>query len=446
MIPVFIADKQYVSIVHRILIYFSVAEYIHSPYKNYFYVFRDTEFFTVLMRAMLASQDNGTIYSSYSDHHRNLREMNYYVHDFSNKTREEIEWFFYSRMDHVVIGIVMPVILSLGFLGNGLFMFVTFRVKSMRTITNFYLISLAFADVCYLAIGIGEKLACLHSSTVHSDVHAFGVAFCLTIFPMVRTCAFASLFLVTLVTLDKYDAICRPIEHRVRTSPGRSHTKYVILAAWVVAFCLAAMTIPASSEYFTSYVVYNDATSEHHPELISYCWPVNGWIVMVVNGMQTLPFFFALFPNFFMYFQIIRKLNDRLIGRNIPQFVRNGTKMRNTVAKMLVLNGSVFFTCNMPFHTLSLIYVIVFFCDSATREFWQTKLQPVQPYVQLLLYVNSAVNPYIYNAVNRTYRKALYKAILCQKRIVKTSDRPSTRRTSSTVYAATEVNSEDTHL
>lgn len=259
-------------------------------------------------------------------------------------------------------------------------------------------------------------------------------------------CAFASLFLVTLVTLDKYDAICRPIEHRVRTSPGRSHTKYVIMAAWMVAFSVAATTIPVSSVYFTSCVVYPDPSYSQHPEFISYCLPINGWITTFANTIQTMPFFFAVFPNFYMYFQIIRKLNNRLIGRSIPQFVRNGTKMRNTVAKMLVMNGMVFFLCNMPFYVVSLIYVILFFCDPATMLFWQSNLQPVEPYVQLLLYVNSAVNPYLYNAVNRTYRKALYKSILCRSAIVKTSDRASTRRTSSTLYAAADGTTDDTHL
>lgn len=87
---------------------------------------------------MVSILDNETSFPSYSGDGQTLCSFGYYVHDFSNKTREEIAWFFYSRMDHVLIGIVMPVIMSLGIAGNGLFIFVIFRVKSMRTITNFF--------------------------------------------------------------------------------------------------------------------------------------------------------------------------------------------------------------------------------------------------------------------------------------------------------------------
>ncbi|KAJ8044312.1 Somatostatin receptor type 4 [Holothuria leucospilota] len=384
--------------------------------------------------------------SNFNPHLTICRE-NHFVQDFSNYTEDEFEWFFYSKMDHIIIGIVMPIILSFGLLGNALFIFTTFRVKSMRTITNFYLINLATADACYLTFGIGEKLACLYTSTVHSDVSAFGITWCMVVFPLSRMCAFASLFLVTLVTLDKYHAICRPLKHRIRTSPSRSHTKYVILGAWTTAFCVAATTIPASSRFITSCVVYPDKeTYAEHPIVVNYCFPARLWVTSVVNGIQTLPFFFALFPNFFMYFQIIRRLSDRVVGRNIPQFVRNGTKMRNAVAKMLVLNGLVFFLCNMPFYAVSLMYMLLYFASSSVRERWQEGLQSVQPYIQLLLYVNSAVNPYIYDVVNKTYRKSLYQAFQCGSHSQAVKKYEARRTTSSGVHVTTEIRSAETHI
>ncbi|KAJ8045566.1 Growth hormone secretagogue receptor type 1 [Holothuria leucospilota] len=379
----------------------------------------------------------------------NLCDNDSIVLNLSNYTMSEVKWFFYPDIDYILIGHVMPFILTFGLVGNALFIYVIMRVKSMRTITNIYLINLAIADSCYITFGILDKMAGIRSSPVLLDMHALGVTWCITVFPFVRMCAFASLFLVTLVTFDKYYAICKPLQHHLRTSPGRSHTKYVILLAWFFAFCIAVFTIPNSSRIVSVCVLYPTQSQQTYPEVVSYCNPMKKWMPTAVHGVQTLPFFVALFPNIFMYCQIVRRLHNRkLVGSNIPPLVRNRLKLRNTVAKMLVFNGTIFFLCNMPFHTTSLIYMLSHYFNDASKNAWEIKLQPVQPIIHLLMYINSASNPYIYHSVNRSYRKCLYQAIFCSK------PRKSVSMIRSTIIPGTlvpnvnltEAISDDTHL
>lgn len=363
----------------------------------------------------MTSSDRYNVSSSLSviDNDSNLPcPVDITVANFTSFNLEDIDWFFYNSVYNFVIGYLMPWVLIFGLLGNALFIFVTVRVKSMRTITNVYLVNLAIADSCYIALGTGEKLASIQMSPVFADVHPFGFIWCVTVFPLARMCAFASLFLVTLVTVDKYYAICKPLEHRMRTSPGRSHTKYIIFLAWTVAFSIAASTVPNSYKFDTYCVLYPSPHQKDFPNIVSYCNPSASWIKHTIHGIQVIPFFIALVPNIFLYHQIMRRLNKRkLIGNNVPPQVRNRIRARNTVSRMLVFNGSIFFLCNIPFFTLSLLHMVMEFVNPTLVDVLQEHLLALQPFVQLLLYINSALNPIVYGTVNRNYRKSLYQAV-----------------------------------
>ncbi len=72
-----------------------------------------------------------------------------------NLTSSDAEHFFgYSTADWVVNLIVIPLISAFGIFCNLATIFVVYRIKYMRTVTNVFLVSLAIADSSLLSVTV----------------------------------------------------------------------------------------------------------------------------------------------------------------------------------------------------------------------------------------------------------------------------------------------------
>lgn len=87
------------------------------------------------------------------------------------------------------------------------------------------------------------------------------------------------------------------------------------------------------------------------------------------------------------------------------------TRVRNQVAKMLVLNGIVFFCCHSPFEFISLFHMIA----SARNEYIIKNIN-IQRYITLsariLSYISAVIDPLIYTAMCERYIQA-FKHAFC---------------------------------
>lgn len=197
----------------------------------------------------------------------------------------------------------------------------------------------------------------------------------------------------------------------------------LVALCWVLAFAFASSLIP--SYCFISYVcvVWPDMEIyQTFPSRIGACSPVSELAVDMAHGMQTLPFFLVVLPNVVMYVKIIGALNSRVAASEEMKNSREqNLRMRNTVARMLVINGTLFFLLAAPFHVLSLILMVASF-SSHNKDDLYDGLDTALPICQLLLYMNSAINPFVYSAINSRYRKAYWHAFCVGKGKVANSE------------------------
>ena len=106
-----------------------------------------------------------------------------------------------------ILFVILSCIILVGFLGNLTFIWTVIRVPSLHTSTYIYLTSLACTDLFTL---IGFAI-----NEISTPMLRLENIFLLTaISDVVSWCAFTwSLCLVTLVSLERYLAICHPIRH-----------------------------------------------------------------------------------------------------------------------------------------------------------------------------------------------------------------------------------------
>lgn len=125
------------------------------------------------------------------------------------------------------------VIFCVGLLGNALTCTVIMRHRSMRTPTNFYLLSLAISDLLVLLLGLPLELYELWSNYPF----LLGTGGCYFKTCLFETVCFASVLNVTAVSAERYLAVVHPL--RVKHVMTRGHVRRVIVMLWIVSFLCA---------------------------------------------------------------------------------------------------------------------------------------------------------------------------------------------------------------
>ncbi|KAJ8037359.1 Neuromedin-U receptor 2 [Holothuria leucospilota] len=325
--------------------------------------------------------------------------------NFVNLTEDKIHSFLHPLINRILTLYLHPLVAIFGILGNLAFMFIVWKVPYMRNSTNIILLNLSVADLLFLLVGTGVKLINITISPVSGDSFFYQ---CFLIIPLVNVVTFASLLLVSLISVERYIAVCKPHQYLKMTSRRRTLT--YISSVWGFSFALAILLLPSSIDFVTFCVAWPDAPIyEKFPTKVGFCDSRDGFWASVNECVQIFPFFIALILNIFCFVKIMFRLCGRMmLSPTYWQTQQNHTIQRqnssvNAATRMLLINGIAFFALTTPFHLTSAVQ----FIESVSLT-WSCDCQEVKNISVLLLYVNSSVNPFIYGLTNRTYRRAYY--------------------------------------
>ncbi|XP_012380110.1 olfactory receptor 14A16-like [Dasypus novemcinctus] len=100
-------------------------------------------------------------------------------------------------------------------MGNGLIIMITTLDQHLHTPMYFFLKNLSFLDLCLISITIPKSI--VNSLTHNSSISFFG---CVAQVFLVVLSAAAELFLLTVMSFDRYAAICHPLHYEVIMNMG----------------------------------------------------------------------------------------------------------------------------------------------------------------------------------------------------------------------------------
>ena len=130
--------------------------------------------------------------------------------------------YFYSPSERLVILVFYPILLSFGLIGNLAFLVVVAKIPSMRTITNFYLVNIAVSDLLFIVTMVYDIfIGYLLSPDVRASPY-YTTAGCITVNAATYISHFASVFLILLVSTERYFAICKTLKHRSIATKSRT--------------------------------------------------------------------------------------------------------------------------------------------------------------------------------------------------------------------------------
>ncbi|XP_072024119.1 thyrotropin-releasing hormone receptor-like [Amphiura filiformis] len=336
----------------------------------------------------------------------------------------------YSSVDKLMIGRILPLVFAMGLAGNLSFLFTMLRVKWMRTVTNYYLANLAVADLLFLLVVVGEKIIAYSSSQLKGDILFGHVAGCILTNFLRRITFYASLSLVTLVSLERFYAICRPVQHRMLN--GKKGTFQLVAICWVLSALFALILIPSGSNLCITEIIWLNVDGyQDLPNKLSACHAVNNNWTIASEGLLTVPFVIALVTNTFLYSSIIMNLHLRASSKSAKS--TQSIEIRNQVARMLVINGTVFFLCLAPFQLASFTRMVR--NALGLRSLLDSlSLTAIVWFFRVLVYLNSVINPIVYTATSPRYRHGFFIAFTCGD----AEDRKKYSRGSQAATSATE--------
>lgn len=294
---------------------------------------------------------------------------------------------------------VMPYILVacyvltcvLGLLGNGLVIYVVLCFAKMKTVTNMYVLNLAIADVLFL-FGLPFLI-----TTTLLKYWTFGFAMCKLFFVLYSINWFTSVFTLTVMSADRYLAVCYPVKSVKYRTPNVS--RIVCFCVWSLSFLvmlpimLYATTVnnqkiegkmTCTIEWPKNQVIQNDKAFTWYSLLLGFAIPValiSVFYVLVILRLRTVG------P--------VKKSKEKKRSH------RKVTRMVLTVIAVYVISW-------LPYWSFQ-VHLTLAPQDSAISA-W--KLYMFNGFTALS-YANSMLNPLLYAFLSDNFRKSFMKAFKC---------------------------------
>ncbi|XP_058479508.1 neuropeptide Y receptor Y2, like [Solea solea] len=298
----------------------------------------------------------------------------------------------------VVLILAYSTIIVLGVLGNSLVIYVIYRFKTLRTVTNFFIANLAVADLLVNTL-------CLPFTLVYTlqGEWKFGSTLCFLLPYAQGLAVHVSTVTLNVIALDRHRCIVYHLETRMRKDVCFG----VIALTWVLSAVLASP--------LAIFREYGSFTLEpgHSIQVCTEKWPgksTDGTFYSI--SMLILQYFLPLSIISFAYARIWSKLRGHVSPAENACSGAAGSerhRRRRKTTKMLVTMVVVFAVSWLPFHAFQLATDI----DSAVLDMRDFRL--LYTVFHVVAMCSTFANPLLYGWMNRNYRAAFLAVFKCRR-------------------------------
>ncbi|RZF42089.1 hypothetical protein LSTR_LSTR006682 [Laodelphax striatellus] len=309
------------------------------------------------------------------------------------------------------------VVFFVGLIGNALVCTAVYRNRTMRTVTNYFIVNLAVADFMVI-------LFCLPPTVLWDVTQTWfmGTLVCKIVLYFQTVSVAVSVLTLTFISVDRWYAICFPLKFKSTT--GRAKTAIMII--WLLSICfdipeLLALETHKFEKFRNMDMIFFTQCSPNWSE---------GNEEMFQLARILLLYTFPLLFMSIAYCQIVRVLwrSDNIPGHSETVLVHSGNgtgkrmaannstecqlRSRRKAAKMLVAVVLMFAVCYFPVHLLNMLRL--------TMDIKQTEVTGSLAIVShWLCYANSAVNPVTELFMSGKFRKEFQRAFgnMCKRKL-----------------------------
>ncbi|XP_014064489.1 neuromedin-K receptor isoform X1 [Salmo salar] len=305
----------------------------------------------------------------------------------SNTTRTFTNQFVQPAWRIVLWSVAYSLVLAVAVFGNLIVIWIVLAHKRMRTVTNYFLLNLAFSDA--LMAAFNTLINFIYAA--HGNWY-FGESYCKfhNFFPV--TAVFSSIYSMCAIAVDRYMAIIHPLKPRLSATA----TKVVIVCIWALAVVLAFplcfnSTIRILPRRTICYVAWPRPSDD------SFMYHIIVTVLVYVLPLVVMGITYTI-------------VGVTLWGGEIPGEASDNYHSQLTakrkVVKMMIIVVVTFTLCWLPYH----VYFIVTGLNKALMR-WKS-IQQVYLSVLWLAMSSTMYNPIIYCCLNSRFR-AGFKRVFC---------------------------------
>ncbi|ESP01928.1 hypothetical protein LOTGIDRAFT_172301 [Lottia gigantea] len=302
---------------------------------------------------------------------------------------------------YVVQKLLVPLISTIGLLGNGLNILVL-RHKHMKGIsTNFYLFILCVADVTYLILTL--CLSFIHCRNTYQPITAF--YFIVYARPITDLAGNVAVWITVAFTIERYIGVSSPIKGKVWCTVRKAK----IISFITILFCI----INTFPEFFeTKIVSLQNGGHRCEPTIFSgYSSYQIGYYWWFVSIFTFIPFSFLFVFNALLIRTLLEASKNRkqlLHWESKKASVKN-RREQHKMTLMLVTIVIIFLLCQLPW-TVLLLYRTYLSERGLPQP--MNDIRVAGNICNLLVQLNASVNFYLYSFFSRKFRRTL-RRILC---------------------------------
>ncbi|XP_062333341.1 neuropeptide Y receptor type 2 isoform X2 [Osmerus eperlanus] len=318
----------------------------------------------------------------------------------------------------VILILAYSTIILFGVIGNSLVIFVVYKFKTLRTVTNFFIVNLAVADLLVNTL-------CLPFTLIYTLLGEwkFGQVLCFMVPYSQGLAVHVSTITLNIIALDRH----RSIVYHLETKMSKDMCTLVIAITWATSALLAS-PLAIFREY---------GTFALSPELsIHVCteaWPQSGMDGTIYSiSMLLVQYGLPLAINSFAYIRIWNKLKNHVS----PGARNDRHRRKRKTTKMLVMVVVVFAVSWLPFHAIQLAIDI----DNSVLDMKDFKV--LFTVFHIMAMCSTFVNPILYGWMNNNYRAAFLSVCKCGEAVnsgSRSSMKRKTQRERDSDFRATNV-------
>ncbi|XP_023233878.1 allatostatin-A receptor-like [Centruroides sculpturatus] len=314
---------------------------------------------------------------------------------------ENYEYDKYSYSDNLameqivnIVSILVPtlfgIIVAVGLLGNSLVVVVVSCNSQMRSTTNILIINLAVADLLFIIFCVPFT-----AWDYAFPYWPFGDIWCKTVQYLVIVCAYASIYTLVLMSLDRFLAVVHPITSMSIRTEKNAYIAIGLLWCLILLSCIPVSQSHGELPFVIENVHYSTCgfLSEEGYNLAAFhiCFFLSSYVVPLA-----------------LIFCLYMLMLKRLWFGNSPggHVSAESLRSKKRVTRMVVVVVVIFAVCWCP------IQIVLLLKSINAYEITPFRLM-VQITSHTLAYMNSCVNPILYAFLSDNFRKAFHKVISC---------------------------------
>ncbi|XP_011647250.1 rhodopsin-like isoform X2 [Pogonomyrmex barbatus] len=260
-------------------------------------------------------------------------------------------WYRFPSMDpiwHKILGLVMVILVFMGWIGNGVVIYIFLMTPFLRTPSNLLVINLAFSDfIVMIIMSPPMVINCYYETWV------LGPLMC-DIYAMVGSlCGCASIWTMTAIALDRYNVIVKDMAGKPLTI---KKALLEILLIWIFALVWTILSMVG----WNSYVPEGNMTACGTDYLIKD-WSSKFYILMYSIFVYYTPLFTIIYSYYFIVSAVSaheKTMREQAKKMNV-QPLRSGDNQNMSaeakLAKVALMTISLWFMAWTPYLVINYI-------------------------------------------------------------------------------------------